>query len=169
MSSITIPELVHIPAGSFWMGSVANDPVANKNEKPMHKVFEEESSAFKSFKIGKYPVTNSQYSEYIQENIKRNPNLNIPLHWNHDYPPNDIGNHPVTNVHLTEANSYCDWLNQYSWWTFRIPTEYHWEKAARGIEDSRIYVWGNQWKSHFCNTKELGLGQTTSITRFGGI
>ena len=63
-------------------------------------------------------------------------------------------NHPRDTVNWYNALAFCRW---YSWrlgggynldkineWKVRLPTEYEWEKAARGV-DGRIYPYGNEF------------------------
>lgn len=38
-------------------------------------------------------------------------------------------------------------------------------KAARGV-DGRVYPWGNQWLEDHCNSKESGIGRTSSVGHF---
>jgi formylglycine-generating enzyme required for sulfatase activity len=51
-------ELIRIPAGEFWLGSETE--VAHAWEKPAHKVYLAE------FYIDKYPLTNSQYTVFVE-------------------------------------------------------------------------------------------------------
>ena len=50
-----IGELVTVPAGDFWMGDDEDE-----DAKPRHKLFLPE------YRIGKYPVTNSEFKEFIE-------------------------------------------------------------------------------------------------------
>jgi formylglycine-generating enzyme required for sulfatase activity len=53
---------------------------------------------------------------------------------------------PVINVSWFEAESYCKKVSK------RLPTEFEWEKAARG-PDGLAYVWGYQFRPGLTNVK----------------
>lgn len=89
--------------------------------------------------LAQYPITNSEYQEFIQEENNRKP----PSHWNEGTFPEEQGNHPITNVSWYDACAYCDWLTKKTGYFVRLPTEQEWEKGARGT-DGRLYPWGNE-------------------------
>ncbi len=130
-------EFCRVPAGPFQMGSDENDEMAYIDEKPGHEV-----DLPYDFSIGKYPVTVSQFKQYVEASQKEPENprsLQSPL------------NTPVTWVSWHEAQGFCAWLTE-KWrkagaielgWKVALPSEAEWEKAARGT-DGRICPWGQE-------------------------
>ncbi len=127
------PELIHIPAGEFLMGS---DPKKDKDaydeEQPQHTVYLPE------YYIAKTPVTNAQYLAFVQAT-----NHGKPKHWEKGKPPKGKEDHPVINVSWHDAIAYCNWLAKATGKAYRLPSEAEWEKAARGT-DGQIWPWGNE-------------------------
>ena len=92
------------------------------------------------FAIGRTPVTNRQYLQFVNAT-----GHGAPLHWIQSLPPHDKDLHPVVNVNLADAQDFCSWAG------VRLPTEIEWEKAARGC-DGRSYPWGNELPdARLCN------------------
>jgi formylglycine-generating enzyme required for sulfatase activity len=140
-------KFVHIPVGDFIMGSKDNDPLALEIEKPQHQV-----ELPYDFYIGCYPVTNSQYNQFI---VATQPSNSSPNNWQ------KRPDHPAANITWHSARDFCQWLNQTIGkklpenWQFRLPTEAEWEKAARGKHGNE-WPWGNEWDSSHCNSQESG-------------
>ena len=108
-------EMVKCPEGSFMMGSPEEELGRGKDEK-LHLV-----TITKPFYIGKYEVTQSQYSALMDKN-----------------PSKFIGaNNPVENVSYEDAKAFCDKMNlKYlnilpKGYKFALPTEAQWEYACR--------------------------------------
>ena len=59
------------------------------------------------------------------------------------------GRLPVLAVRYSDALAYCTWRSGREGVPFRLPTEFEWERAARG-SDGRFYPWGNRFDANFC-------------------
>jgi iron(II)-dependent oxidoreductase len=125
-SAVSLPEMVLVPGGFFWMGSEDGEA----DEKPVHQVWVD------SFFIDRFPVTNSQYAVFIRE-----ANHEKPLYWND--PKCNAPTQPVVGVTWADAIAFCAWRSQKEHAVMTLPSEAQWEKAARG-DDKRKYPWGDQ-------------------------
>jgi serine/threonine-protein kinase len=141
---------VYVPAGEFLMGSnKKEDPNTDDDELPQHKVFLEECW------ISKYPVTNLQYSAFVEVTGYR-----CPDHWPNGLIPPGKEQHPVVYVRWDDACAFCEWVSQVTGEKVRLPSEAVWEKAARGTS-GRIWPWGNQLPDKaLCNFDENVRGTT---------
>jgi len=143
-------ELCTVPAGPFRMGSEEDDLEGFKFERPAH-----DCDLPYEYRIGRYPVTVSQFREYVKATGEspQDPNsLRGP------------GNQPVVWVNWSEALAFCRWLEGH-WlkegrlsegWSVTLPSEAEWEKAARGI-DGRRYPWGSHFDRDRANTAETQI------------
>jgi formylglycine-generating enzyme required for sulfatase activity len=129
------PETVLIPAGPFLMGSDYGEAC----EAPLHKV------TLPAYRIGKYPVTNAQYAEFVRRESHQVPPSRA---WLQRKPPAGREHYPVVAVTWHDALAYCRWLSRLTDRAYRVPTEAEWEKAARGT-DGRRYPWGNDWAAGY--------------------
>jgi formylglycine-generating enzyme required for sulfatase activity len=176
-------NIILINAGNFTMGSTKKEVEQVKNKFPDFepKLLEREipqSEIFlDTFNISKYPITNLDFGEFIQ-NTKYittaekegtgfvfDPKFRVVegVNWKNPFgPDSDLINkekHPVTQVSWFDALEFCKWLSEKSGKKYRLPTEAEWEKAARGTE-GRLFPWGNKWKSSFCNSENRFKGTT---------
>lgn len=156
-------NLILIPAGKFERGNEAE-----KNSQPLCQIELDE------YLIGKYPVTNQEYREFVKAGGYQNRELwprkgwqwrerkdiNEPGYWNH-WKWNGP-NFPVVGVSWYEAEAYCNWLRRTTGKGYRLPTEAEWEKAARGPEGFQ-YPWGNEWDSDYCNSREARMDRTSPV------
>jgi len=130
-------EMILIPEGEFWMGSIEDkDPLARDFEKPGRKILMD------PYYIDKYPVTYGQYKRFVEET-----GYSGEGNWMKYYSP-DKANYPVVEVSWNDARAYTKWAGK------TLPTEAEWEKAARGTEQ-REYPWGNKWDQNKCNNKKM--------------
>jgi len=134
------PETLHIPEGSFWMGSSGGATTAGY-EMPQHEL------SLPAYRIGKYPVTNSHYEEFIRQT----GTLVAPsMGWDGQKVPAGSENIPVTGVTWYEALAYCQWLSEKTGRKYTLPNEAQWEKACRG-GGKNTYPWGDEFDSTRCN------------------
>ncbi|MEI8258966.1 MAG: SUMF1/EgtB/PvdO family nonheme iron enzyme, partial [Deltaproteobacteria bacterium] len=75
-------------------------------------------------------------------------------------PRERVGEIPVLSVDWFDAVAYCAWKGTRDGVAYRLPTEFEWEKAARGV-DGRKYPWGDRFDATFCKMRESrpGFGQ----------
>ncbi len=144
------PEWVEIPAGEFWMGGEGE-----YDGKPAHQIH------LARLWIARVPVTNAQYRFFV-EAAGHEP----PGGWEEGRPPKGKEGHPVVNVSWRDALAYCRWLGGVTGKRVTLPSEAEWEKAARGDKDRRAYPWGEAFDATRCNSRDLGLGDTTPVGIF---
>lgn len=135
------PETVLIPGGVFWMGSDTDAA----NEAPRHQVY------LPDFRMGKYPVTNTQYAIFLKRTGHTAP---TKPRWFLQEPPSGKAQHPVTSVNWYDAAAYCAWLTQETGRLYYLPSEAEWEKAACWHDASTHalrYPWGDAWHDGCCH------------------
>jgi len=148
-------DSVLVPAGEFVLGVDGTDePWSLDNERPAH------TSYLPSYRIGRVPVTNAEWQEFIDDGgytaskwwsdrgwqHRIDADLTAPFFWQgdgsrlrfghvEDIPPDE----PVQHVCFFEAEAYAAWAGA------RLPTEHEWEKACAWDPDAgqrRRWPWG---------------------------
>jgi toxoflavin biosynthesis protein ToxD len=128
---------------------------------------EKETPAFTvwldDFYLSKYPVTNSQYREFLKSAQWEHR----PSTWYLGAYPWDRANHPVCGVTSEDAEAYLAWLSRELAHPYRLPTEFEWEHAAKGFTGSD-YPWQGEFDPANANTRETGLHTTSPVGIFPG-
>jgi formylglycine-generating enzyme required for sulfatase activity len=119
-------EMVHIPGGTFIMGSPKNEEGYSESQSPQHHV------TVPSFFMGKYLVTQKQWRL-----VAALPKVKIDLVSD---PSNFKGdNLPVECVSWNDAQEFCARLSQKTNKAYRLPSEAEWEYACRGGTTTPFY------------------------------
>ena len=138
------PQMVHIRAGSFTMGSNNGD----NDEKPPHKV-----SINYDFELSKYEVSVGEFRAfvndtgyqteaqkgdgcYVDKTGKGDWGYKSDANWKNPY-FKQSDSHPVVCVSWNDAKAYAKWLSQKSGKNYRLPTEAEWEYAARAGSNTK--------------------------------
>ena len=156
-----------MPAALEWIafdgGNVetghAGAAFAFDNESPRHAV------ALRPFRLASRPVTNGEWQDFIAAGGYRDPQLwlsdgwdtvqaqrwSAPLYWEDgaDGAPLQMTldglvprdpDAPVAHVSFFEADAYARWAGR------RLPTEFEWERAARGVAVEGNFVEQGTWR-----------------------
>ena len=114
---LSLPEMVLIPPGKFWMGADEDDKSANVVEKPRHWV-----QIAKPLAVSRYPITFEQWDAYADGD----PEIHRPddCGWGR-------GRRPVVNVSWEDAENYVSRLSIAAGRPYRLLSEAEWEYCCR--------------------------------------
>ena len=133
-----------IDKGSFIRGS-SSAP----EEYPQKSIYLSE------YLISKYPITNEQYSMFVEATGYRVP----PTFSNDRF---NAARQPVVGVSWYDAASFCKWFSTKFGVIAALPTEAQWEKAARGL-DGKTYPWGDAAPTSRRVNVNSYVGKTTEV------
>ncbi len=176
--ALTRFDWVDIPAGEFLQGPYQGRPGEELSREYVPH-----------FQILRYEVTNGHWCFYLQDERERlladgRYDGSVPRNWGWKRdsgaapaPPPGTWDKPVTSITIYEAQDFCThWLaNQPGCQGARLPSQYEWEKAARGTEDDRPWPWGTEFydvdpqtrrKVLRCNVRDTGLGESAPVRSF---
>ena len=165
-------EDVYVPAGWFQAGGDPNLSVPA----PRQRIWVD------GFVMRRHPVTNAEYLQFLNALVKSEQfelaEKYQPREWtgqkNQEGMPiysrrSDgrfvlgkdkdgqlwLPDWPVVLVSHHAATAYAEWFAKKTQKPWRLPREYEWEKAARGV-DGRLFPWGSFFDPTWANTRESG-------------
>ncbi|MEK7833514.1 MAG: formylglycine-generating enzyme family protein, partial [Acidobacteriota bacterium] len=170
-NGVMLPDIdwVRIPEGEFQYG----DEKAEYAAKP-------QKLTLPTFWLSRYPITYGQFQTFVDdpEGLKDPRWFEGLAASEEEHQAGDqafkFDNHPRERVSWYQAMAFCRWL---SWrlgglydlkkvadWEVRLPTEFEWEKAARGT-DGRLYPYKGEYDPKKGNTEQI-IGQTSAVGIF---
>ncbi len=147
--AVTPGEMVLIPAGEFILGS---------NDEKDSPAFPQSKMNLPAYWIDKYEVTNYEFLDFAVKTGYSGEGAKEGKDWRSFFTP-DKAKYPVVYITYNDAEAYCKSLGK------RLPTEFEWEKAARGT-DGRRYPFGDKWDAALSNTYEAGMRQPTNVGQY---
>ena len=133
------PEMVLVPGARITLNLTSQDGLIPYPD------IKGNTFEIDSFLIDKYPVTNSQYYEFIQNSGYRPADTARYLkHWQSGMYKQGQAKYPVVYVSYEDVKAYAKWAEK------RLPTEAEWQLAAQGT-DNRKWPWGEEFHGAYCN------------------
>ncbi len=121
------PQMVVVPAGSFTMGSPANEKGRDNDEGPQHLV-----TIARPFAVSKFELTFDEWDACYDAGGC----ASRPYDWGWGR-----GNRPVILVSWEDAQKYVAWLSKMTGKTYRLLSEAEYEYATRA-GTTTAYPWG---------------------------
>ena len=142
-------EMIWIPEGPFFVGPKDKKHVVHS----------------RGFSLARHPVTNAQFAKFLKrsgyEPPAEHPDAELFLsHWEKGKVPKGLSSHPVVWVSCLDALAYCEWAG------VTLPTEWLWEKAARG-PDGRTFPWGENSPVQYGSKTRLANIRSTKTCAVG--
>jgi formylglycine-generating enzyme required for sulfatase activity len=151
------PEMVVVPAGSFKMGSPANEELRFTDERPRHDVM-----ISRPFAVGRFAVTFDEWDACVNDGGCNG------------YRPSDEqwgrADRPVINVNWDDAKSYVAWLSHKTGKTYRLLSESEREYVTRAGTTTSFW-WGSSISTKQANyfgngSKEEYRAKTVPVDSF---
>jgi len=150
-SSAIPADMVLVP------GSLFSYNVTNNDDFIPYPDINNDTVRIDSFLIDKYPVTNAQFYEFLNNTRYRPADTTRYLrNWNSGMFKQGQDKYPVVYVSYDDMMAYAKWSEK------RLPTEAEWQLAAQGT-DKRKWPWGDEFHGTYCNNS---FGRPTPVDGF---
>src|SRR5687767_4436105 len=159
-------KMVPVKAGSFTMGSPANETGRDADEGPQ-KTF-----SISPFWMGAFEVTHDEFDIFFKDaNTSQNSNVDAitrpsPQYVDLSWDMGRDGGFPVNSMQQRTAVMYCKWLYDKTGIFYRLPTEAEWEYACRAGSSSKYFFGDDEnelakyaWYNKNSNTSYHKVGQ----------
>ena len=137
------PEMIVVPAGSFTMGSPANESEREDHEGPQHRV-----TLARQFAVGQFELTFDEWDACAAAG-----GCNASRHSNPG--GSGRGRRPVNYVSWDDAKTYVAWLAKMTGKPYRLLSEAEYEYAIRAGTQT-AYPWGNNIGKNNANCVSCG-------------
>ena len=132
-------DMVLVPGANILLNLTSNDDFIPYPD------LETDSIRVDSFLIDRFPVTNSQYYEFVsQAGYWPADTTRYLRNWENGMYKQGQENYPVVYLSYEDMQAYAKWAGK------RLPTQSEWQLAAQGT-DNRLWPWGNEFHGTYCN------------------
>ena len=151
----TMDGMVKIPGGKFIFHTTNGDEFI-----PYPKENEGKEIEFQTFFMDRFPVTNSQFKEFlVGTGYRPADTINYLKNWSNGTFPAGEANYPIVYVSYEDAMAYAEWAGK------RLPTEAEWQFAAQ-TPDCREWPWKQK---NPITRREEAVTSTLTVFKIAGI
>ena len=136
----SLAPMVYIPEGEFRLGRETRGDIVPVEYDAKPTLL----ASLDSFYIDQYEITNRLYRQCVDAGVCEQPEVRGLLRDPEYYFSERLASHPVVYVTWEDAQTYCAYAGK------TLPTEFQWEKAARGPFDEEsdliyLFPWGDDY------------------------
>jgi formylglycine-generating enzyme required for sulfatase activity len=153
------PDMVTVPAGPFVLGSDEVDTEGRSQEFGGRRPWYEDEHPRQRMTLGTFRIDRTEVTEAAYAAFVREVHYPPPPDWTGTPAAPERPDLPVTQVNWMDAQNYCHWRGA------RLPSEFEWEKAARG-PDGRVYPYGDTFDPERANSGKEG--EIAPVGRYAG-
>lgn len=189
-----VPQTTLVPGGRFVLGSDQTereygyrlDEAGYGHSRTRQNAWysrepDRQTATLPAFLITITPITNAQYQSFTSATGHPVPDVDAAswagyrlVHpysrtrrfaWTGGEIPQGRAAHPVVLVSYSDAVAYAAWLSRITGKNWHLPSEWQWEKAARGA-DGRMFPWGDDYDPARLNSHDAGPFDTVAVGHY---